>query len=115
MANRTPAGFSTNGRHRPIMTGRKVAESAHSQSGWPYAVDCPSCPAKRYEKCYRWQGVNGLKFNDDDIRSGATDEVKFMYIKDVPCGARVRLVRKRDDNEGEIGEVIDDDYPSGDS
>ncbi len=97
------------------MAGRKVAASTGAQSGWPYAVDCPSCPAKRYERCYKWQGVNGLKLSEEDIKTGVTEDVKFIYIKDVPCTARVRLVSKRDDNEGEIGEVIDDDYSSGDS
>lgn len=109
MASKRPT-FTTNGTHRAVTSGRKVALSTRPQSGWPYAVDCPNCPAKRYERCYKWQGVKGVKLSEDDIKTGATDDVRFIYIKDTPCAERVRLVSKRDDNEGIEGDVIGNDY-----
>ncbi len=100
MAGRTPAGFHTNGVHRPNTTGRKVALAPRKPLvGWPYGVACPSCDAKRYERCFkivRSAIIKGVRIGSD-----------FIYIKDTPCAGRVKLVTQDDigeDNEGTNGE-----------
>ncbi len=85
---------------KPGRAGGAVVRSLN-----PYGNPCPGCGAKRYERCF--------KYHRAPIIRGQRDGSDFIYIKDKPCSQRVPLtlgISIEDDNEGENGEVIDNDY-----
>lgn len=47
------------GTIRPVTTGTFIARGVN-----PLGNPCPSCDAKRYERCYEWKGIGADRFLD---------------------------------------------------
>lgn len=82
---------------QPTLYGVRIARSRN-----PLLNPCPTCGAQRYERCFRWTGISGVQFNEQERAEGYSENGRFLDV--LPEVHSDRVPSKVTDNENEGAE-----------